>query len=79
MKNSTIILEFQQDGFHIKASLIHVPRKGVYACKAVIKYPKPRICQTIYIDGFLYPDHLDVIKDQIISEIRFTRETLLKK
>ena len=79
MKNSTIILEFQQDGFHIKASLIHVPRKGVYACKAVIKYPKPAIIQTLYINEWLYPLEIEVIKQMIIAEMKFTRETLLKK
>ena len=79
MKDKSIILEFIQDGLHIKAALVRVPERGLLVCKAVIKHPQPRISKKIEIDVWLYPDHIDVIKDQIISEMKFTCETLLTK
>jgi len=79
MKDKSIILEFQQDGLHIKAALVHLPGRGMYVCKATIKHPQPRLRKRIEIDEFLYPNHIDCIKDQIIMEMRSVRETLLAK
>ena len=79
MKNSNIIIEINQRGFRVTATLIHLPAKGVYACKAIMKQPKPLIMQTIYINDKLYPSEIEAIKRMIIGEMNATRETLLTK